>query len=112
MQHGLFFIDGYVKLTYFEAMEDKINVSKRAQKDLKKAPKHIAKNFQRWAILVEVVGLVEVRKIKGFHDEPLTGDRSGQRSVRLSKAYRLFYVEMPDGETNIVNVLEVNKHEY
>ena len=87
-------------------MEDKIKISKGAQKDLKKIPKHIVKNFQRWALLVEV------RKIKGLHDEPLTGDRSGQRSVRLSKAYRLFYVEMPDGEINIVNVLEVNKHEY
>lgn len=66
-------------------MEDKINISKRAQKDLKKIPKHIVKNFQRWALLVEDAGLVEVR---------------------------LFYIEMPNGEINIVNVLEVNKHEY
>jgi len=92
-------------------MKDRINILKRAQKDLKKVPKYIVKNFQRWALLVEDVGLVEVRKIKGFHDEPLSGDRSGQRSVRLSKAYRLFYVELPDGEINIVTVLEVNKHE-
>jgi toxin HigB-1 len=99
-------------LTQFRNMQNKINISKRAQKDLKKVQKHIVKNFQRWALLVEDVGLVEVRKIKGFHDELLSGDRSGQRSVRLSKAYRLFYVEMPDGEINIVNVLEVNKHEY
>lgn len=93
-------------------MRDQIDISKRARKDLKKVPKHIVKTFQRWALLVEEVGLVEVRKIKGFHDEPLVGDRSGQRSVRLSKAYRLFYVALPDGEINIVNVLEVNKHEY
>jgi toxin HigB-1 len=93
-------------------MRDEINISKKAQKDLKKVPQHIVKNFQRWALLVEDVGLVEVRKIKGFHDEPLTGDRTGQRSVRLSKAYRLFYVAMPDEKINVVNVLEVNKHEY
>jgi toxin HigB-1 len=93
-------------------MRDQINISKRALKDLRKVPKHIVKSFQRWALLVEDVGLVEVRKIKGFHDEPLVGDRSGQRSVRLSKAYRLFYFELPDGEINIVTVLEVNKHEY
>jgi toxin HigB-1 len=93
-------------------MKDEINISKKAQKDLKKVPQHIVKNFQRWAMLVEEVGLAEVRKIKGFHDEPLTSDRTGQRSVRLSKAYRLFYVEMPNGEINIVTVLEVNKHEY
>ena len=93
-------------------MRDQIDISKGARKDLKKVPKHIVKNFQRWALLVEEFGLVEVRKIKGFHDEPLVGNRSGQRSVRLSKAYRLFYVELPDGEINIVTVLEVNKHEY
>ncbi|BBO73256.1 hypothetical protein DSCW_06730 [Desulfosarcina widdelii] len=87
-----------------------INILKRAQKDLKNVPKYIVKNFQRWALLVEDVGLVEVRK-KGFHDDPLSGERSGQRAVRLSKAYRLFYVELPDGEINIVTVLEVNKHE-
>ena len=93
-------------------MADRIDISKRARKDFRKVPKHIVKNFQRWALLVEDIGLVEVRKIKGFHDEPLSGDRSGQRSVRLSKAYRLFYVELPGGEINIVTVLEVNKHEY
>ena len=75
-------------------MRNQIAISKKARKDLKKVPKHIVKTFQRWALLVEEVGLVEVRKIKGFHDEPLVGDRSDQRSVRLSKAYWLFYVDL------------------
>jgi len=93
-------------------MKDRIEISNKAQKDLRKVPNHIVKNFQRWALLVEDVGLVEVRKIKGYHDEPLSGDRSGERSARLSKAYRVIYIETPDKRINIVNVLEVNKHEY
>ena len=93
-------------------MKDRIEISNKAWKNLRRVPKHIVKNFQRWALLVEDVGLAEVREIKGYHDEPLQGDRSGERSVRLSKAYRVIYTETPDKRINIVSVLEVNKHEY
>ena len=93
-------------------MIHKVNISKRAWKNLQKVPAHIAKNFQRWALLVEDIGITEVRKIKGYHDEPLFGERSGQRSIRLSKSYRLFYIEISDKEIGIISVLEVSKHEY
>ena len=48
------------------------------------------------------------------HDELLTGERKGQRSIRLSKAYRAFYIEYDilEGNINIIEVTEVNKHEY
>ena len=58
------------------------------------------------------IGLRECRKYKGFHDEPLKGERKGQRSVRLSKAYRAIYVELENNEYKIIEVIEVNKHEY
>jgi len=61
---------------------------------------------------VEEDGMAEVRKLKGFHDEPLKGDRKGQRSVRLNKAYRAIYRETSSDEIEIAEVLEVNKHEY
>lgn len=93
-------------------MEARIEISNKARKDLRKVPKHIVKNFQRWALLVEDIGLEEARKIKGYHDEPLAGDRFGQRSARLSISYRVIYVETPEKTISIVNVLEVNKHEY
>lgn len=93
-------------------MKDIIDIAKRAQKDLRKVPKHIVRNFQRWAMLVKEIGIIEVRKIKGYHDEPLVGNLAGQRSVRLSKAYRAIYIEALDGPINIVTVTEVNKHEY
>ena len=62
--------------------------------------------------MVEESGIREVRKFKGFHDEPLKGRRRGQRSVRLNKAYRAIYVEHEEGEIELIEVLEVNKHEY
>ncbi len=58
------------------------------------------------------MGLESVREIKSFHDEPLKGKRSGQRSNRLNKSYRAIYVINRDGGVEIVEVQEVNKHEY
>jgi proteic killer suppression protein len=55
---------------------------------------------------------VEVRKIKGYHDEPLKGNRAGQRSIRLNRAYRAIYEIRKDGATELVNVEEVNNHDY
>lgn len=62
--------------------------------------------------MVELQGLPLTRKIPGYHDEPLKGNRSGQRSIRLSRSYRLLYIEEPEYGTVIVKVIEVNKHEY
>jgi proteic killer suppression protein len=89
---------------------NQVVINKTAQKQLKKVPAHIEKNFRLWVATVETVGIAETRKISGFHDEPLTGERKGQRSIRLSKSYRAFYVEHDD--TIIIEVIEVNKHEY
>ena len=96
----------------------RVILDKKVQRALKKLPLHIVKNLQMWIFQVESLGLDETRKIPGYHDEPLKGDRQGQRSVRLSKSYRAFYVEYKEtkkGEEkviNIVNVIEVTKHEY
>lgn len=89
---------------------NQIIIRHKAQKQLAKLPNHIVKKFQMWSEQVEMIGIIEVRKIPGYHDEPLHGDREGQRSVRLSKAYRAFYIE--HGDQVIIEVIEVNKHEY
>jgi len=47
-----------------------------------------------------------------YHNEPLKGDRKGQRSVRLNKAYRVIYEETESGNVVLIGVQEVNKHEY
>ncbi len=51
-------------------------------------------------------------KAKGYHDEPLKGQRRGQRSVRLNRSYRLIYTQADHGELVVVGIQEVNKHDY
>lgn len=90
----------------------KVSWGKSVDKQLDRIPETIARKFQLWVALVEESGIREVRTTKGFHDEPLKGKRQGQRSVRLNRAYRAIYVEHETGEVELVEVLEVNKHEY
>lgn len=87
-------------------------LSKRATDDLKKVPKHIAKKLETWVDAVAHDGLSEVKKISGYHDEPLYGDRAGQRSIRLNRSYRAVYEIKKDGKTEIIEIEEVNKHDY
>ena len=87
-----------------------VTVSKFAEKQLNKIPKNIAEALRYWVEAVEGEGVLEIRKLKGYHDESLKGNRKGQRSIRLSKAYRVIYVET--NKNLEILVIEVNKHEY
>ena len=87
-------------------------ISPKAKDELIKVPVYIARKLESWVDAVSHDGLLQVRKIKGYHDEPLKGNRLGQRSIRLSKAYRAIYKIRKDGVTELVNVEEVNKHDY
>lgn len=84
----------------------------KVDKQLKKLPQFIILKLLAWAKSVDLKGLREVRKIPGYHDEPLKGHRLGQRSIRLSKSYRAIYKEEIDGSVNLIIIEEVNKHEY
>lgn len=90
----------------------KVVWDKQVDKQLAKIPDHIQRKFQAWVAAIEEDGMLSVRRLKGFHDEPLKGDRKGQRSVRLNRAYRAIYFETKSGEIEIAEVIEVNKHEY
>jgi len=74
----------------------------------KKEGKILSVSLKQSKVTIEGIG--RVRMIPGFHDEPLKGDRKGQRSVRLSKSYRAIYQEIDGGL--VVWVVEINKHEY
>ena len=84
----------------------------KVQKQLKKIPDYVVDKLIAWAMSVEMKGLREVRKIPGYHDEPLKGQRKGERSIRLTKGYRAIYIEEHDGTINLIVLEEVNKHEY
>jgi len=90
----------------------KIAWGKAVEKQLDRIPEVIVRKFRIWAALVEESGIQEVRKSKGFHDEPLKGKRFGQRSVRLNRAYRAIYRERRPGEVALIEVVEVTKHDY
>lgn len=90
----------------------KVWITRFAEKQLRKLPKHIVAAFYTWVKSVELDGIRKIRKIVGYHDEPLKGERKGQRSVRLSRSYRVIYEETESGNIVLVGVLEVNKHEY
>ena len=93
-------------------MVTSVAITKRAQKDLRKVPKHVAQKLRRWVKDVIQFGLEKVREVPGYHDEPLRGKRHGQRSIRLTKSYRAIYVTHRTGELQLVSVEEVSKHEY
>ncbi|HLG20279.1 MAG TPA: type II toxin-antitoxin system RelE/ParE family toxin [Bdellovibrionota bacterium] len=90
----------------------KVLWDRRVQKELDRLPGHIRDKFQGWVEAVERAGMEEVRKLKGYHDEPLHGQRRGQRSIRLSRGYRAIYEERADHTVMVARVIEVSKHGY
>jgi proteic killer suppression protein len=90
----------------------RIELNKGAQKDLEKVPNYIKEKLLLWVDAVERMGVQKIRIIPGYHDEPLKGERNGQRSIRLNKAYRAIYIENEKTEIVIISIIEVNKHDY
>jgi proteic killer suppression protein len=90
----------------------KVLSSSRFEKQLKKLPFYIKEAALIWVQTVESIGIAPTRQLRGYHDEPLRGDRQGQRSVRLNRAYRLFYTEDDSGMMHLITIEEVNKHDY
>ena len=92
--------------------ETQVFISKFAEKQIKKLPKQISEALFIWVESIELTGIAEIRKLKGYHDEPLKGDRKGQRSARLNRSYRVIYIENENKGLVLITVIEVNKHEY
>lgn len=90
----------------------KVILTRLAQKQLDLVPDYIYRKYLYWIDLIKTLGLIEARKYKGFHDEPLKGLRAGQRSVRLSKNYRAIYRESFEEIYEVIEIIEVNKHDY
>ena len=88
-----------------------VRLSPTTKKQLSKLPTHIVLSFQNWVEDVETRGLEEVRKIPGYHDEPLRGGLRGLRSIRLSRSYRAYYQIVSD-VVQFVRVERIDKHEY
>ena len=79
-------------------------------KMLRYLPAWIAKEYEVWKDLVHHHGPEILRQFPGYHDEHLLGGRSGQRSSRLNRQYRVIYTV--DREIVVVYVLEITPHHY
>ncbi|HEV7717131.1 MAG TPA: hypothetical protein VGO53_16150 [Steroidobacteraceae bacterium] len=89
-----------------------VEFSDAVVKAMPKLPPQVAVKLRLWAGAVRAAGIDQVRKQQhGYRDKPLSGDRKGQHSIRLNRAYRAFYTVVRN-EVTVVRVIEVNKHEY
>lgn len=89
-----------------------IKESKKAQKDLDKAPKEILRSYETWARLIENHGAAVLRKFSGYHDETLKGEWQGFRSSRLNLKWRVIYQVSCNDEIEIVSVCRLTAHDY
>lgn len=94
--------------------EVRVEITKFAAKQIEKLPKFILEQTLKWIEHIRHSGLQATRLSKGYHDEPLKGDRHGQRSIRLNRSWRLIYEEIETENRTVVliTILEINKHEY
>ncbi len=88
-----------------------VEVAISVKKNIHKIPLPIKKKLFTWVAAVEEKGLNEVRKIPGYHDELLKGDRQGQRSIRLNKQWRAIY-RIINEKIEFVLIEEVTPHDY
>jgi toxin HigB-1 len=93
-------------------METRVVFNRQAQKQLRKAPEQVASKLKAWSLAVARDGLTEVSLIPGYHDEPLKGQRQGQRSIRLNLQWRALYSVEADGTITLVTIEEVTPHDY
>ena len=94
------------------SMIRRVEITRRAEKQARRLPVHVGAKLMHWVYLVREIGLEEIRKNPGFHDEPLAGKRRGMRSIRLSRGYRAMYRLVREGDVEVVYIEEVNKHGY
>ena len=83
---------------------------RRTARQLKRLPDEILKRYQKWKDIVEVSGPAGLRLIRGFRDEPLSGEWQDHRSSRLNEQYRVIY--RIEREEVVVEVVSVTPHYY
>lgn len=93
-------------------MNVQIFITKKAQKDLRKLPKHILLQLDLWVEIIKEEGYRSMQTIKGYNDHALIGDRKGQRSSYLSRSWRVIYTINEEKTSIVIKILEINYHDY
>ncbi|MFZ4715648.1 MAG: type II toxin-antitoxin system mRNA interferase toxin, RelE/StbE family [Bacteriovoracaceae bacterium] len=87
-----------------------IEISKSANKLLRKAPVEIRDSFDAWKNIIQFQGITGLKAINDYRDHALKGDWDGARSSSLNSQWRVIYLVM-DKEVKIF-ILEVTPHDY
>lgn len=108
-------VDRYTHEVYSENMKWLVVLNPKLEKEIRKPkcriPEFILVQLFAWQQVVEEEGLDAARRIPGYNDESLKGKLQGQRSIRLSKGWRAYYV-VQNGEVSIITIERIDKHEY
>lgn len=87
-----------------------VEISKSADKDLKRAPVQIRDAFDAWKNLIEQHGPLGIKAINGYWDHALKGEWAGARSSSLSAQWRVIYVV--ENQAIKILVLKITPHDY
>ena len=93
-------------------MQVKIVETKKADRDLNKAPTEVLKSYQLWCSFITDQGIDYIKKVRGYRDEKLVENWKGYRSSRLNKQWCVIYSYNDNGSINIVTVERVTPHDY
>lgn len=83
---------------------------RRVSKQLSSLPLDVLKKYEKWKDIVSLSGPQGLRKLKGLHDEALSGEWKGYRSSRLNLQYRVIYKVV--NEQILIQVVKVTPHDY
>jgi addiction module RelE/StbE family toxin len=90
-----------------------VDITKSADKALKKAPIEIRDYFDAWKNVIQLQGVAGVKAINGYRDHPLNplkGEWAWARSSSLNDQWRVIYMVV-EKEVKIF-VFEVTPHDY
>ncbi len=73
-------------------------------------PLEVMKRYEKWKDIARLDGPQDLRVIKGFHDEALSGEWKGYRSSRLGLQWRVIYRVV----ANVLQIqdIHVTAHDY
>ena len=77
---------------------------------VRKMPQQVLKRYEKWKDIVHLSGPAGSRLIRGFDDEPLSGEWKGHRSSRLGEQYRIIY--RVENKRLLVMVIDLTAHDY
>ncbi len=89
-------------LSFADSGTEDLFDGKRSKRALKACPtnlRNVAKRKLDW--LDQAAELDDVRTPPGNRLEKLSGDRSGQHSIRINDQYRICFVWTPNGPANV-----------